>query len=322
MSIAKLWKDKEDSDLSSVFEELCTIASAPTFRSEDLAELYVFCKDYDEWDALPARIALLKNIARHPNVPPDPEILQDLRDKYPQAFLENPALPFLFLENSNLFADAELSLLQCEYIPEYVFEALKIHEDIEIRNAIGSHWLIVGEVVGDEDYTQGLQRLQRLPIRRKYHEKILEEGIYPEFIVSKELKKLVWSPKETLIESRRCHNALKKRYPIMQGKPNRESNSYVKLGKTSDTLMELIDNIKHSRKNFNNWKTENLRIISLSYLYHQLPSAFTTTPRPESRLCVALNPRNTIEDLKTLSHDGNRYVRATARAALEMREGS
>jgi hypothetical protein len=325
MSIAKLWEDKEDSELPSVFEELGTIASEPTCRTEDLAELYVLCKDYNDWDALPARTALLKNIARHPNVPPTPEILQDLLDKYPQALLENPALPFLFLENSNLFADADLSLLQCEYIPEYIFEALREQEYGEIKGAIESHWLIAGEVTDDEDYTQCLQQLQNLPIRRKYHRKIMEEDVYPAFIYSQTNSKTIWSPREALLESKNCHQKLKRRFPMAQGKYSSQNKTpYTRTRKIYSTLHQLINPLRHRRDypKMQNWSTENLRIVILGYIYYLLPSSVLDKPNPNIRLCLALNPRTTKEDLDNLAHDGNRYVRATARAALEMREGS
>jgi hypothetical protein len=42
----------------------------------------------------------------------------------------------------------------------------------------------------------------------------------------------------------------------------------------------------------------------------------------ELRLFTALNPCITNKDLTILSRDGNRYVRATARAVLQYREGT
>jgi hypothetical protein len=137
---------------------------------------------------------------------------------FAEKVLNNPSLPFYFLENPDIFFservnrhDRFLVILQHQHnIPLFVLEALQRHPSLEVVKAAQAHVGYSGEVKDREDYTRGIQSFALLPIENKYHRKLQSAHLYPRFLQISEDNNILWSPQRVVCEVFRCHKEISK----------------------------------------------------------------------------------------------------------------
>jgi hypothetical protein len=227
--------------------------------------------------------------------------------------------PILFFQKNDISEYLDiLRALKCEKVSLLLLETVQKFSNLSdstkskidatylfpiiIREA-QFHICYAGEVVNDEDYTQGLQILTKLNIGEKYDAMLRQANAYPSKI---------WSAKEIIQETKlyaqRIHERVNHNNKVVTG--------FLPIDFFDDFPEPLHTMSRH------HWVLENYFIYYIGRLYTNDQSnirASITSSLPHSRFCATLNPFTPKIYLEPLTRDGNRYVRATARAALEMR---
>jgi hypothetical protein len=322
------------------YEELLQIAEDVTCSSYTLANLYTWLRTNRTledpepsetfYKRLFGKIDRINSIlASNPST--GPETLMELvqTGSFAESALNNPSLPLYFLENPDMFfaervnrLDRFLIILQDQHnIPLFILEALQRHPLPEIVKAAQAHIGYGGEVKNSEDYAKGIQSFGFLPIEKKYDSKLRSMQLYPRFLEKSESNNIIWSPRKVIHEVTHC-NAKINKIEI-----NKEKIAKIEKG---DILAIFLSN-HMSLMNFKtseygkyvDWEKKNRLLSCLKLLYHQEITEqhfdYRTLFRPEVRFFLALNPTTPTEHLEKLSQDTNRYVRTTARAAIEFR---
>jgi hypothetical protein len=313
-------------------DELLAIATNPRCPAEALSKLRTWLykggsqqirthhTHTDRWTII---FAIEEAIAKNPNTPP--AILWGMLEDYSETILENPALPLLVLENPTLFSSRNFSL-QSLNLPKLVLEIMlsNAKSDSEEIWSIQSHINYAGEVQSDEDYTNGLRFLTTRPINERYVRQLHEDNTFPKFLLLSENDALIWSPKETLIEVKRCNNNLNESHwdKIRTDFWKEQENIFNKNKEIG--LVEILKLRSEEEKN-------NVIFTFLKNIYSEnfdlrMKDAENVDEEDDyknssdlGRFSLSLNPYTPTQGLKILSKDANRYVRATAKAALEMR---
>jgi hypothetical protein len=306
-------------------EELIAIARDPNTPSGVLADL-------QQWlykggiakirlrntykSGLEIRFIIDEAIAENPNT--NPTQLWGMLEDNSKNILNNPALPLLVLEHPTVFSHRNFSLL-LDNIPKFVLDVMlsNAQNDSEVMWEIQSHIGYAGEVQSNEDYTQGLYFLAKLPTEDKYLKQLREDNAFPRFLVLND--ESVWSPQEVLSEVTRCRKNLnRQQWNETHAIFNTMKGSFANTG-LNDIVAILEARFKYSKDNILISFLEN---IYKEVMYDEYDDAGIDIANEHSnilRFSISLNPLTSNRNLAVLSSDTNRYIRATAQEALEMR---
>jgi hypothetical protein len=315
-------------------EEIIAIARDPNTSSEVLANL-------QQWlykggiakirlrttykSGLEIRFLIDEAIAENPNT--NPSQLWGMLEDNSKNILNNPALPLLVLEHPTVFSHRNFSLL-LDNIPKFILDVMLSNAkgDSEIIWEIQSHVGYTGEVQSDEDYTQGLRFLAKLPAEERWLSQLREDDAFPKFLLLSESDISTWSPKEVLLEVIRCFQKI--------NRPQWDET----LSKFREVKLDLSDSDRKDAAKVLNAHFKYLKSNALVSFLENICADFTNANYFNdddddeavddyqdssilSRFSFALNPAVPQHGLEILCQDTNRYVRATAQAALEMRRG-
>ena len=133
--------------------------------------------------------AIKQAVAGNPNTPP--ALLLALAGRYWQAFLENPVLPLLLLEDPGLPHRLPLRVLRAlvrrEGMPPLILQTLARHPDREVRE--GARFHVDAEAgpaveTAPEDWRQLLRReLEKLPAQRATLPEMLDLEVVPNWLL-------------------------------------------------------------------------------------------------------------------------------------------
>jgi hypothetical protein len=128
---------------------------------------------------------VLDALARNPNTPP--EVLRELAGTFPDAFLRNPVLPLLLLEDPDFLAPVRPGtlkrLLMRVDVPSLLLAALTHHASGDIADAARRHVALAGEAGDDwQAEVRAVIQEQCVPVRPELVE-LAELGLAPAVVV-------------------------------------------------------------------------------------------------------------------------------------------
>jgi hypothetical protein len=227
--------------------------------------------------------------ARDPNI--EPSELARLLPLYPEEALANPALPLIVLEDAGFMRDIPRDgmrvLLIHPDLPTYLLSVLATHPDKKIVDEVMMHASWREAVTGWE--REAASRIAQLPTLTSEKQRFSDKGLFPSWL----------------------YNALpaKKRPTPTKIEGEAESTQGYKL-----PLSQFLE------RQIGNSFTRNAAQITFLCVLHfddgariQKAAQYATW---YSRFAVSLNIHATRDTLEKLAGDGNRYVRAAARARL------
>jgi hypothetical protein len=148
----------------SRLSEIATCAETSPEQLTQIAEQVIQWRPTPEprWDRLGALIA------RHPNTPP--KTLARLAGRFPRAFLANPILPLLLLEEPGFIARFQesdlLRILRFPQAPLCFITACHTHPNAQVAEAVRGHVAIAGEISPEGEVWQHevVDAVMRLPV--------------------------------------------------------------------------------------------------------------------------------------------------------------
>ncbi|VEP11871.1 hypothetical protein H1P_1230017 [Hyella patelloides LEGE 07179] len=280
-------------------EQARQLAKDETTAPEILRELAIN-KDYQT----------RKSVAENPNTPT--KILLNLGAEFPEELLDNPIFNLLSLENLNLIEElpfaTKKSLLKCESVPQSLIEWAVKSSNEEILLALTINSITNNKILNNivNSTNNKLAESARLHINHAYNntqnqDKILVKSILRYYAINNRDNNIDIQLQQFLLNLRHARKYSRKT------KIN-DLQSKVK-------LIQFPENIIKCSKNSFSF----IRFISL---FHSeiSPSLLSQNAKSDcwlERYAIAQNPNTPLPIIKRLAKDGNRIVRAAAKAQLE-----
>jgi hypothetical protein len=299
-------------------EKYGELLAMSNLTSDDLRAFYKAYKH--TWGNRTAKRA----IARHPNTPPD--ILMELFFQHPDSILENPALPFLLMEEPNFFRNqgqwinhsyyAHTKILAKPSLPAYVVQHL-IRSDRHDVRVMAEHHIALGEAeLGWEKHVK--QDIALLLCRHKDRGILERCQIVPDWL-QELLPSIFIQPSDSQQMDRLGHFPLAQLIAIFRDEQHPFTYRW-EVGRNilsrTDAPIELLhEALKFS---YNILDTPLARFVVLSQITPTFPPNLLKNKYSLwwVRFAIAINPATEEHILEELTHDVDRYVRAAARERL------